>query len=171
MKVRSLYRYRQRNGKKGSGQGLVEVVTTLALLTPVVLILIDCVFIGIGCAINDSVCRDAARAAASGPPGFSGISTNRTVAPGESPYRRAMAVTKKVYDTRLPMKVKETLTVVESVADVPPATMGGAVDGMVSVETVIDIYPPFLVGTVVGESGISLKTKHQVPITYVLPAS
>lgn len=147
------------------------MVTTLALLTPVVLVLIDCVFIGIGCAINDSVCRDAARAAASGPPGFSGISTNRTVSPGESPYKRATAVVKKVYNTSLPMKMKETLTVMESVDDVPPDAMGGAIDGMVSVETLIDIYPPFLVGTVVGESGISLKSKHQVPITYVLPAS
>lgn len=168
MRSVSLYVKRRHSGQ---GQGLVEVVTTLAVLMPALLVLLDCIFIGIGAAINDTVARDAARAAASGPPGVNMISNNRVVLVAETPYQRAVAVSKRIYGTNLPMKVRDTLKVRESINDIPPASMGGAVEGEMSVETTIDIYPPFLVGAIVGPSGIALKSKHIVPVTYVVPAS
>ncbi len=153
------------------GQSLSELAGALAVMTPLVLITIDLLAISIGVAINDSVCRDAARAAAAGPPGLETLGT-RNVAPDQTPYLRAKAVVKNLYNTNLPMKIREALDVKETVKDVPPATMGGgSLDGEVSVQTVIDVYPPFLVKFLVGPEGISLKTKHIVPFTYTVKAA
>jgi hypothetical protein len=153
------------------GQSLAELSAALVLMTPLVLATIDGLSICVGAAINDTTCRDAARAAASGPPAETTLGT-RTVASGQAPYKRARAVVEKVYQTNLPMKIREVISVKETVKDYPPATMGGgSLDGEVSVETTIDIYPPFLVKSIVGPSGISLKTKHIVPYTYTIAAS
>lgn len=150
------------------GQGLVEVVGILVCLVPVVLLVIDLGMIAIGAGLNDQACRDAARAAASGPPSDLSKGENRTVGAGTLPYDRAAAVVKKIYSTRLPMKVRENIEAVETVRDIP-TDAGGAVDGEVSVKTIIDIYPPFLAGAVVGPQGVSLNCTHTVAITYVVP--
>ena len=154
-----------------SGQSLSELVGALAVMTPLILISIDLLSVCVGLAINDSTCRDAARAAAAGPPGDQTIGT-RTVNSAKTPYIRAKAVVKNVYQSNLPMKIRDTLQVVETVKDYPPADRGGgSLDGEVSVETTIDIYPPFFVHALVGPSGVTLKTKHVVPFTYTIAAS
>lgn len=150
------------------GQGLVEVVGILICLVPAVLLVIDLGMIAVGAGLNDQACRDAARAAASGPPSDLSKGDNRNVGAGTAPYDRAAAVVEKIYSTRLPMKVRAAIEAVETVRDVP-TDAGGAVDGEVSVKTTIDIYPPFLAGAVVGNQGVSLICTHTVPITYVVP--
>jgi hypothetical protein len=150
------------------GQGLVEVVCVLMCLIPAVLLVIDLGMIAIGAGLNDQACRDAARAAASGPPSDLSIGDNRNVGAGTSPYDRATAVLKKIYSTRLPMKVRESIVAVETVRDIP-TDAGGAIDGEISVKTTIDVFPPFLAGAVVGPQGVSLNCTHIVPITYVVP--
>ncbi|HNG17580.1 MAG TPA: hypothetical protein PLI59_00280, partial [Candidatus Obscuribacter sp.] len=87
------------------------------------------------------------------------------------PHERAMSVIKRLYATNVPAKLRDTIEAEESVRDIPPAPTGGAVDGEVSIKTTIDIYPPFIVGAVVGNSGVSLSSKHSVAITYVMPPS
>lgn len=151
------------------GQGIAELVSALICIIPVVLIVIDCGMLAVAAGLNDSVCREAARAAASGPPGESTVAENRSVGVGKEPVERALSVIRRIYITNLPMKIRETITTLESVRGVPPVGVGGAIDGEVSVQTVIDIYPPFLVGAVIGRSGIALKSKHTVPFTYVVP--
>lgn len=161
----------RKGSRRRAGQSLTELAAALVFMTPIILAAIDGLTILMGAALNDSTCRDAARAAASGPPGDQAVGT-RSVASDKTPYRRASAVIKNVYNTNLPMKIRDSLQVSETVIDFPPAAMGGgSLDGEVSVQTVIDIYPPFLIKALVGPEGISLKTKHIVPYTYTIKAT
>jgi hypothetical protein len=160
-----------RKSRSTHAQGAVELVAALVCLTPIALCLFDLGIVAAGAALNDAVCRDSARAAASGPPSDLTVGTDRTVASDKSPYQRAEHVIKTMYATNIPAKVKDTIAVRETVADVPPPPVGGAISGEVSVETTVDIYPPFLIGAIMGNSGVSLKAKHIVPITYVVPDS
>ncbi len=145
------------------------MVAILVLLVPVALLIIDCVVLAIGASQNDSVCRDAARAAASGPPGDMSTGNNRSVASGSPPYKRAQSVIKRVWNSGVPAKVRDELTVLETIRDVPPPELGGPVDGEVSVLTVVDVYPPFIVSAFVGPAGMSFRSRHSVPYTYVAP--
>ncbi len=160
-----------RKVRKKKGQGAAELVGAIVCLVPVILVVIDLGVVAIGAGINDAVCRDAARAAASGPPSELTLAENRVVTAGKAPHERAMSVIKRLYATNVPAKLRDTIEAEESVRDIPPAPTGGAVDGEVSIKTTIDIYPPFIVGAVVGNSGVSLSSKHSVAITYVMPPS
>jgi hypothetical protein len=151
------------------GQSFVELGAVLIVAVPVMLLLADCAFIIIGAATNDAVCRDVARAAASGPPGLLTEGDNRSVGIGAAPYDRAQAVLKHVWITNMPMKVRDTVEIVETITDAPPATIGGAVTGDVSVQTTIDVYPSFLVKSVVGTNTLAFSSRHTVPYTYVVP--
>ncbi len=152
------------------GQALAECCAGLLIVVPILLILLDCVFVFMGASLNDSVCRDAARAAASGQPSSLTLAANRNVGKTQTPNQRAVAVIKHVYYSGLPMKVRETVAVVENVRDVPPVEQGGAIDGDVTVSTTIDIYPPFRV-TWINSGIVVLRSKHTVAFTYVRPAA
>ena len=156
--------------RRSNGQSLLELSVGLTVAVPIMLLLIDCAMIALGAGTNDAVCRDAARAAASGPPGQLIASANRTVPGAEPPNQRAVAVIKRVYQSNLPMKLRETVNVVESVnGPVPAAPLGGPVSGKVAVQTTVDIYPPFLVGAYLGAGGLEFKSRHSYPYTYVVP--
>jgi hypothetical protein len=160
-----MIRLRRRNG-----QSLLELSVGLMVAVPIMLLLIDCAMIALGASTNDAVCRDAARAAASGPPGQLLASTNRTVPSVEPPNQRAVAVVKRVYQSNLPLKLRETVNVVETVnGPVPAAPLGGPVSGKVAVQTTVDVYPPFLVGAFVGSGGLVFQSRHSYPYTYVVP--
>ncbi len=170
-RVFKLHKHARLRRNRQSGQSLSELAAALIVMTPVLLAAIDGGTILIGAAINDSTCRDAARAAASGPPGDQATGT-RAVMSDKAPYKRAVAVIKNVYHTDLPMRIRDALEVNETIKDYPPANLGGgSLDGEVSVQTVIDVYPPFLIHLLIGEEGLSLKTKHIVPYTYTISAT
>lgn len=160
-----------RTTSRRRGASLAELAGALVVVIPIILIIVDLVIIAIGASINDSVCKDAARAAASGPPADNAKAVDRRVRSSGSPYERALKVVKSVYNTNIPAKVREKLLVTETVRDVPPPPAGGAVDGEVSVQTTVDIYPPFIIGLVVPDKAVTLKSKHIVPFTYVVPPS
>jgi len=152
---------RRTPAERQNGQSLVEVCAALMIAIPLLLILIDGVFVFIGASLNDSICRDAARAAAAGPP---------TVVDNiATPKQRALTVIKHVYYSSLPMKVRDAVDVKEDVRSVPPESQGGYVDGEIAVGTTIDIYPPFMLNNA-GSGQVVLNSKHIVPITYVVPA-
>lgn len=148
-------------------QALTELAVALLVLIPIALLLIDGVYVMIGASLNEFVCRDAARAAASGVPSSLNTGEHRTVRSGP-PKDRATAVISKVYYSGLPMKVRTNVNVEETVRDVPPKSEGGAVDGDISVTTTIDIYPPVQVRWV-DPCVVVLRSKHTVPITYLRP--
>ncbi len=145
-----------RRPNRKSGQGLAELCASMVMIVPLLLAAIDCSYICIGASMNDLACRDAARAAAAGLPAAS--------------EERAATVIKRIYYFNLPMKVRDTIKVDEKVTDVPPKSMGGAVEGTVAVETTIDIYPPFVV-KFLGSGKVALNSRHSMPITYMMPAS
>jgi hypothetical protein len=155
-----------RNGS-AKGQSCVELAAALMVIVPMLLVVIDAGIVAIGAQINEVVCRDAARAAASAEPSQLSRGTNRTLTTGRS-YERAVTVIKRVYYSSLPMKVRDKVKITETVRDVPSASMGGGVDGEIKVGTVIDIYPPFTLGVA---SRVTLEANHVVPITYVLRPS
>jgi Flp pilus assembly protein TadG len=155
--------------RKGLGTSLVEFSVVLIVTVPVVLSVIDLGYIALGAQLNDTVARDAARAAAEGPPAGVNGETNKALKASDQPYQRAENVVENFYCTNVPAKIRDTLAVTESLVDVPPNTDGGAVDGTIAVETTVDIYPPFLIGGILEGHKITLAARHNIPYTYVVP--
>jgi len=160
---------RVRAGRPAGGQSIIELGVVLIVAVPAILLLVDCAFLVIGAATNDAVCRDVARAASSGPPGLLEVGEGRSVSAGGAPYQRALAVLNQVWITNMPMKVRDTVSISETITDVPPETTGGAISGSVTVETTIDVFPVFLAGGVVASGSIPMTSRHTVPYTYVAP--
>lgn len=160
-----------RKGTKSrrKGQGLAELCAGLVVIVPVALTCIDLGTIALGATVNDNICRDAARAAASGPPGLPVAGSARYVTPGQAPYQRALAVVRNQTPKNLPIKVGEQIQVVETLRDVPSAEVGGGIDGDVNVSTSAQIVPPFLVSAITGPNGITLNSKHIMSYTYTVP--
>jgi hypothetical protein len=147
------------------GQSLIELVSVFAVLLPVVLVLIDLGVVAIAVAVNDNVCRDAARAASSGPPGTYTRCEDREVGENDPPKRRAVTVIQMSSPKGDGMKVRDNALVTETIRN---ATAGDAVDGYMTVETIMDVSPPFLVRAIAG-SQVHVKARHKFPITYVVP--
>lgn len=156
------------NGSLEKPTNHVSTHAGLIVGVPLILSCIDMGFIAAGATINDQVCRDAARAAASGPPSQEFPATMRKVQPNQSPFLRALSVIKSHNPSDFPAKVQETPDVTKNVIDVPPAEVGGAVDGDVIVKTTVRIDPPFILHTLC-PNGFDLSSKHLVPFTYVVP--
>ncbi len=167
--VRSYGLSRARTG----GQSLIELVAILLVALPIVLILFDSAVIMMAVATNDAACRDAARAAASGPPGLLAEGNQRSVAPGDPPSKRAGAVLKRVYAPNGFLKILEHVDVHETIkSPIPTATTGGgAIIGEVTVRTTADVYPPFIVGHLTGDSPLEFQKEETFSYTYVLPAT
>lgn len=155
-----------RNLHAAKGQSLFELCAALMIGLPLLLACIDVAYIALGASINDSICRDATRAAASARPQKIEPSRHK-VGPTQDAYLRAQAVVRTHNPSNLPIKVSEQVLVFELVRDLPPATMGGAVDGEVEVKTSVLIVPPFLLQAIV-PSGIILSSTHSIPYTYSL---
>jgi len=148
---------------------MIEMIGALIVCVPIVLSVIDLGFIAMGASANDSVCREAADAAASGPPSTNVAPSTNQLSAGKSGYDLAVSVIKVHQPTNVPAKVSETPDVTESLTDVPPPEQGGSVDGEISVTTTVVITPPFLIGAYFGKNGLSLTSKHVVPFTYIVP--
>lgn len=158
--------------RRQQGQSLVELAAGLMIFVPIILLLADCAIISIGVATNDAACRDAARAASSGPPGLMLSGANRTVAAGQAPYKRAQSVIKDVYNVGGLVKIESAVSIKETVVDpLPEAPRGGPIRGEVSVETTAQVAPPFLVGAIVGHGTIEFKNTQKYPYTYIVPAT
>jgi Flp pilus assembly protein TadG len=151
------------------GSSFVEFAVVLVVSVPIVLSVIDLGYIALGAQMNDTVARDAARAAAEGPPAGTPGESNKVLKSSDQPYKRAEEVVENFYCTNIPAKVREVLNVTESLVDLPPNTQGGAVDGQIAVETTVDIYPPFLIGGLIDGHKITLAARHNLPYTYVVP--
>ena len=155
---------------KSKGQSLIELTAGLMILIPIVLLCIDCGTLFLGLTVNNSACRDACRAAAAGQPGQLAAGT-RTLAAGDEPYKRSATVVRKCYKANGAIRLDPNITVTETIrAPVPAAPYGGAVDGEVTVETQVDIYPPFLIGYMM-PAGVILTTRQTFPYTWHMDPS
>ncbi len=158
--------------RKSKGQSLAELGAGMMVFVPVILLLIDCAVIMLGVSANEAACRDAARAASSGPPAALSASAMHTVGPGSMPYKRALSVVKDIYAPAGMVKIKDQLTVKEGLKNpLPLAPEGGPVIGQVSVETTVEVYPPFLIRVFAENGTYTFKNTQSYPYTYVMPSS
>lgn len=163
---------RKKSKRRTSGQALVELAAGLIVFIPVILLLIDCAVIMIGVSVNEAACRDAARAASSGPPASTFSTAEHVVGSSSSPYKRASSVVKDVYTVGGFVSISQTLTVKEALNDpVPQAPTGGPFIGTVTVETTANISPPFLIRSVFENGNMQLKNSQRYPYTYVMPGA
>ncbi len=150
----------RRCSRRLSGQSLVELAAGVMVIIPVVLVLIDLTTIVLGVNMNNGICRDAARAASSGPPD--------KIQAGQ-PKQRAEAVVRKTAKPGGAVRVDNNVVITETVREpVPTQPFGGPVDGEVTVQTTVHIYPPFIVSAVVGSGGMDFTTSQTFPYTWVM---
>lgn len=143
-----------------AGQSAIELIGGTIVIIPLVLFGIDCVTVYMGQNLNTQVCRDAARAASKGPP--SAIFPN-------SPQQRAELVVRRSQKTEGAIRLSPNVIVTENVRPpLPVMPFGGSVDGEVTVETTVDVYPPFLLHGVVRNGAVTIKAKQTFPFTWVM---
>lgn len=150
--------------RSSRAQSFVELGTGMVVLLPLVLAVIDMGFIGVGASINDAVCRDAVRAAASGPPSQK-VKGIRKVGPGSEPYKRALSVLKMQAPSNASVSINEQMEIEENLEEDEPAEeIGGSVVGEISVRTTVSIVPPFQLQMFSGP--VTLSSTHTQPYTY-----
>lgn len=131
-----------------AGTGSIEIVVGIIIFVFIVFLFLDLQLLLGGAIVNDSIARDAARAAAMGPPGKLLEGKDRVVAENQSPYLRALATIRNS-QTRLltPFELVKTIKVTETVdPPVPSELFGGPVLGAVTVGTTMIVHPKFILG-------------------------
>lgn len=143
-----------------SGQSFVEMAAGLMVVIPVLLLIIDCATLYMGSSLNDTVCRDAARAASLGAPD--------AIKSGE-PKRRAEAVVQKANRTEGSIRLDKNVEVSESLeGELPKEPYGGPVKGQVTVATTVHVFPPFLLSLFTGPHGVDFRNEHHFAYTWAM---
>jgi hypothetical protein len=157
------------NRRGSAGQSLTETVCGLVIVVPLALLVIDLSTIYWGYSQNLKLCADAARAAAGGPPGSisRGASQMRAEAVIKSEYPQAK------FDPHTGqngvLRVYPDCAVIEKFTGVlPDPKLGGPIDGQVTVQTTVDVVPPFLIKQFVTK-GFQFTASQTYPFTYNLP--
>lgn len=122
------------------------------MLVPIVLLIVDLSTIVMAATKNDSVCREACRAAASAKPDDS-----KTVAEAEINKYNQEGSAAKFSLASAPIKTNIEM----------PASGHGLVGGSVTVRTIAIVHAPFLVGFFVPT--VSLQAEYSFPYTYNVP--
>lgn len=132
------------------GQSTVELVAGVIIIIPLVLFLIDTSIITVCAFKNDSICREACRAAASGDP--------------KDCEKNAKAEIDKSNTGGFATYV---LTSAKANNVEIPAIGHGLVSGSVSVRTAAQVHAPFVIGMIV--PNFKLESEQSFPITYNIP--
>lgn len=133
----------------------VELVFGLIMLIPIVLILLDLGFIMVSVFSNDSVCREACRAASATDPKDAEKIAQQIV--GQANNGGSTHNTFKLID-------RPVLTTLK----IPPEEQGGLVEGNVTLKTGVEVKPMFLVGAMYGGKPITFIAQQTFPYTFVL---
>lgn len=141
-------------------QSAMELVCGAIVLVPLVLFCIDASTVYMGQSMNSSICRDAARAAANGPP--SSLSATY------SPQKRAELVVRKMQKAEGAIRMNPQVVCTEHVSRLPTMPFGGMVEGTVDVKTSVDVYPPFIIKYCVPNGAVKLSASQTFPFTYVM---
>lgn len=135
----------------------------LLIVIPVILLIIDCATIYMGVQLNDNVCRDAARAASLGAP--------NGITPGE-PQRRAEGVVRKANKTGGAIRLDNNVIVTEQITGaLPQPPFGGPVNGQVTVQTTVHVFPPFLISLFTGPQGVDFTTNQTFSYTWSMAST
>ena len=125
--------------RRQNGLHLIELSVGMMVLIPIVLYGIDIACIYFAGSYNSSLCRDACRAAAAGPPTIYCTSN-----PMLAPNARAKRVIAGRFDPHSIIRVSATPVLTETIRDPKPiAPWGGPVQGEVTVQTEVTVNPPF----------------------------
>lgn len=154
----SISMFRDSNLRGQTGQSFVEMAAGLLVVIPIILLIIDCATLYMGVSLNDTVCRDAARAASMGPP--NGIKDGEPKHRAETVVQRANRTTGSI---RLDPNVELNEKIVGSL---PSEPYGGPVNGEVSVATTVHVFPPFLISLFTGPHGVDFRTEHHFAYTW-----
>ncbi len=149
--------------RKYNGQSLLELLAGAMVLIPIVLFGIDVAMVFMGQSMNTTICRDAARAAASGPPS--------SISPTLTPKQRAEAVVRRTQKAEGAIRIDPVVIVNEQVTRTPTLPFGGIVEGTVTVQTSVDVYPPFLLGHVVEKGAVKITASQTFPFTWVMAST
>lgn len=151
--------------RKTSGQQIVEMVAGLLVLIPVIMGLIDIAVILIGTNINDTVCRDAARAGAQGDP----VDSSQSGSLG-----RAKAVVAQRNNQKggyiQEIKLVDNESSVNPGTPLPDPVFGGSYTGNVTVVTQTSVRIPAYIPGVTPDH-LDIKAKQVFPITYQKPST
>lgn len=136
--------------KRAQGQSTVELIAGVIVIIPLVLFLIDASIITVCSFKNDSICREACRAAASVDPKDCESSAKAEVAKANTGgFAQYSLVSAKANNVEV------------------PATGHGLVSGNVSVRTAGIVHAPFVIGLVVPT--FKVESEQSFPITYNIP--
>ncbi len=142
-----------------NGSSLIELVCGLLLAIPVFILLFDSSMLVIGVQINEKVCREAARMAASGEP--------------DSAEARASFVISQAAKESPSMIADLHLVCIENTAapgDIKYAQLnGGSISGTVAVTTVVVVKSLVVHWFFPGQHYLNFSAKQGFPYTYVFP--
>lgn len=153
-----LFPYRSKHG-----QSAVELAAGIIVIIPIVLFGLDVACLFMGQSMNASICRDAARAAAAGPPS--------SISPQLTPKQRAEAVVRRTQKAEGAIRVNSEVQCSEAVTRTPTMPFGGIVEGTVTVQTSVDVYPPFILKNIVNKGAVKLTTSQTFPFTFVMASA
>lgn len=142
-----------------NGQSLVELVVGLIALVPVMLVIFDIAVLVLAVQQNDSICREAARAAAAGDP--------------SAMRARATAIVSKANLTSKGIVSNYQLISVTNNVDptylASISQFGGPINGNVTVVTQVDVRPFVVQWVYAGKSPLQFQSKQTIPFTYQMP--
>jgi hypothetical protein len=156
--------------RKKTGQSFVELAAGLIVLIPILLALLDLAMIIIAVQVNDTVCRDAARAASSGRPAdftsSMGVQKANAMERAQGVVKRAKA-SSGGYIAQLNIIPSESgPTFVDPGNPGPDPNFGGAYNGSYHVTTEVTVNVPAYVPKVM-EPSYTFRARQEFPITFV----
>lgn len=156
--------------KRTSAQSLIEVVVGIVALIPVVLVLMDMGIILLGVQENEWLCRNAARAAACGPP-CEATSRAQTIVNESNARPNSLAASNFLLDTPIALQITSCPKAQFDQKTGIGKTSGGPILGTTVVTTAVQIKP-FVVHHIFGHGRpFIFKAQSACPISFVLPAS
>lgn len=150
------------------GTGLAEVAAGAILLVFVVSFFFELYFLLMAFTLNDEIARNAARAAAMGPPSKLEQCQNRVVKEGQTPYQYASAVLESMRPN-LPKQIElsQDIDVTETInPPIPEYPFGGRVCGSITVRTKILVHLGFM-ASLLKIPPVSLVNSKTYPYTWV----
>ncbi|MBU6451787.1 MAG: hypothetical protein KGS72_08425 [Cyanobacteria bacterium REEB67] len=149
-------------------QSLVEVTAGIAILLPVLLVLFDLSMLFLAVQANESICRNAARAAAAGDPLDATVRAQAVVNAANLSSGGALishfwlVLPIAVVVTDRPTSQEDPLTGRES-------NPGGPVTGTVAVSTEVDVRPFVVYRLWGGKLPMKFRARHIFPISFTQP--
>jgi hypothetical protein len=158
-----------REASRSEGQSLIEVISGLVLIFSIVLALTDLGAVIYAAALNDTTCRNAANAAAVGPPGEADHRAQVVVARANSGgFSAAFAHFVLITPVGVGITARPSLQVDTDTGQT--FCPGGMVSGTVEVTTEVEVRP-FVLGTVCrGKAPFVFRSTQTFPIRYMQPA-